>query len=72
MNNAWRSLSAALLLVPAAGCASKSEPSPPPPACRPVMLPAWVLHLNNEPSLIRHLDQIIEPYEPASNDSSKH
>lgn len=70
MRNAWQSLSAASLLVLVAGCASKSEPSPP-PVCRPVMLPAWVLELDRQPSLLQNLDRIIEPYEPASSDSNK-
>lgn len=63
------SLSVVLMLavVAASGCASK-----PAPQCAPVKMPAWVLELSKQPSLIRHLDQIIEPYEPASNDSSKH
>lgn len=71
MRNAWQSLSAALLLVLVAGCASKSEPSQLPPVCRPVMLPAWVLEVDRQPSLLQNLDRIIEPSGPVSSDLNK-
>ena len=56
-----QSLSTALMLavVAVSGCASKSQPAP---ACQPVKLPAWVLELTKQPSLIQPLDRIIEPY----------
>ena len=61
-------LSAVLILVLVAGCASKPEPLP---LCSPVKLPAWVLELSKRPSLIQPLDRIIEPYGPASSEPSK-
>lgn len=62
-----QSLSAVLLLavVAASGCASRQEPAP---VCQPVKLPAWVLELSKQPSLIQPLDRIIEPYGLESSD----
>ncbi len=65
MRNDWLRLSAVLPLVLVAGCASKSAPLP---ACAPVKLPAWVLELSRQPSLIQPLDRIIEPYGLESSD----
>jgi hypothetical protein len=67
MKRSFQSLSVVFLLAVVAGCASVS-PSPP-PACQPVKLPAWVLELSKQPSLMNQLDQLIEPYELESSDS---